>query len=76
MSEASDAEEGEGFFRVACADALRIVSILALDSADVTRPRSKNSFLANAWEKATFLPTSLLDFCSCDQLIVPQQYRV
>lgn len=47
-------EESEGFFRVACEDAARIVSILSIDSSAFTRPREKNSFWRNAHEKATF----------------------
>jgi hypothetical protein len=43
-----------GFFKVACQDAARIVSILSLDSADVTRPRNLNSFWINAYEKCVF----------------------
>jgi hypothetical protein len=43
-----------GFFAVACRDAARIVSILSLNSADVTKPRSVNSFWVNAYEKYVF----------------------
>lgn len=44
-----------GFFRTACADAARIVSVLSLDSTDVRKPKSKVSFLRNTYEKSIFL---------------------
>lgn len=43
-----------GFFEVACQDLARIVSILSLESSDVTRPRSLNSFWTNCYEKGVF----------------------
>jgi hypothetical protein len=42
------------FFRTACNDVLRIVSILSLDSTDVVKPRSKQSVLTNYYEKFVF----------------------
>lgn len=43
-----------GFFKAACGDVLRIVSILSLDSTDVTKPRRKNPTSKNAYEKMVF----------------------
>ncbi len=47
-------EERGGFFRAACQDLARIVSILNLESTDVTKPREKNSFWTNFKEKFIF----------------------
>jgi hypothetical protein len=44
----------EGFFAVACQDLARIVSILSLESTDVTKPRANNSFWVNCYEKGIF----------------------
>lgn len=44
-----------GLFRTACADTLRIVSILSLDSSDVTKPPSKKSASTSFYEKCVFL---------------------
>jgi len=44
-----------GFFRSACQDVLRIVSVLSLDSTDVTKPRSQVSSLQSMREKITYL---------------------
>lgn len=44
-----------GFFRAACNDVLRIVSVLSLDSTDVRKPRHKVSALQNAYEKTVYL---------------------
>ena len=46
--------EGKSFFRVACQDAARIVSILSLNSADVTKPSANKSKWEHFQEKATF----------------------
>jgi len=43
------------FFRSACQDVLRIVSVLSLDSTDVTKPRSQVSGLQSMREKITYL---------------------
>jgi hypothetical protein len=43
------------FFKTACADVLRIVSILSLESSDVVKPRAKQGFLTRAYEKSVFL---------------------
>jgi hypothetical protein len=50
----SNFDSGQGFFKSACEDACRIVSILSLESADVTKPRNKNSFWTNFKEKSIF----------------------
>jgi hypothetical protein len=44
-----------GFFRAACNDVLRIVSVLSLDATDVRKPRTKVSVVQNAYEKAVYL---------------------
>ena len=44
-----------GFFRTACNDVLRIVSVLSLDSTDVRKPRIKVSVLQNIYEKTIYL---------------------
>jgi hypothetical protein len=44
----------QGFFAVACQDLARIVSILSLESTDVTKPRANNSFWVNCYEKGIF----------------------
>lgn len=43
-----------GFFKTACRDAERLVSILSLESSDLTKPRNQNSWIQNAREKCTF----------------------
>jgi hypothetical protein len=42
------------FFKTACADVLRIVSILSLDSTDVTKPYEKKNFQTHLYEKTIF----------------------
>jgi len=44
-----------GLFRAACQDVLRIVSVLSLDSTDVTKPRSQISKVQSVKEKITYL---------------------
>lgn len=44
-----------GFFRSACQDVLRIVSVLSLDNTDVRKPPRKVSAIQNAKEKTIFL---------------------
>jgi hypothetical protein len=46
--------EKNGFFEVACQDLARIVSILSLESTDVSKPRKMNSFWTNCYEKLIF----------------------
>lgn len=43
-----------GFFKVTCHDLARIVSIMSLESTDISKPRSLNSFLRNFYEKLLF----------------------
>jgi hypothetical protein len=43
------------FFHIACQDVARIVSILSLDSTDITKPRSKQSFFIQIYEKSLFI---------------------
>jgi hypothetical protein len=44
-----------GFFRAACQDVLRIVSVLSLDSTDVRKPRKKLSTTQKVYEKYVYL---------------------
>ena len=43
-----------GFFKTACRDAERIVSILSLESTDLNKPRNQNTFYQNFCDKITF----------------------
>jgi hypothetical protein len=49
-----DEQAESGFFKTACRDAERIVSILSLESTDLTKPRNQNSWYQNFSEKCTF----------------------
>ena len=44
-----------GFFKAACQDVLRIVSILSLDATAVTKPQHKRSFFTQSYERAVFM---------------------
>ena len=44
----------KGFFKTACSDLARIVSIMSLESTDITKPRHLNSFFINFLEKLIF----------------------
>lgn len=46
--------ERKGFFEVACQDLARIVSILSLESTDISKPRGMNSIWMNCYEKLIF----------------------
>ena len=46
---------GSKIFTSACTDTLRIVSILSLESEDVTRPQNKKSFSTTIYERVVFL---------------------
>lgn len=56
MSDLADLQSSidHPFFRIACNDVLRIVSILSLDSTDVTKPIEKKSFFVHFQEKSIF----------------------
>jgi hypothetical protein len=43
------------FFHIACQDVARIVSILSLDSTDITKPKSKQPFFIRIYEKSLFI---------------------
>jgi hypothetical protein len=47
-------EKEKGFFEVACQDLARIVSILSLESTDISKPRGMNSIWTNCYEKFIF----------------------
>lgn len=56
MADIGDIQEtfDSRLFVVACHDVARIVSILSFESEDIARPRNKNSFGTNVYEKSVF----------------------